>query len=63
MAFLVPGLRTQSIAAFLAFQQIDLDPLRHGLSPSFSLTAALRCEMLELAANVASHRILLQARR
>ena len=56
---LAPDSLKQSVGdCFLAFQQIDLDPFRHGFCPSFSLTAALRSEMLELAANVVSQRIL-----
>ena len=54
----VPRSLKQSIRGFPTFQQIDLDPLRHGFPSSFSFTAALRSEMLELAANVAFHRIL-----
>lgn len=55
---LVPRSSKQSIRGFPTFQQIDLEPLRHGFPSSFSFDAALRSEILELAANVAFHRIL-----
>lgn len=42
----------------LAFQHIDLSPFVQGLSPLVFFTAALRSEMLTLAANVACQRIL-----